>query len=117
MNRKFCIFLVVMTIGIVTPLCAQTTRIVAIRAGHLFDSKSGNMLSNQVVIVSGDKITDVGPADRVQIPSGVQVIDLSQATVLPGLIDAHTHVYSSLNNGARVPQRKKPGRSWPLGMR
>src|SRR5206468_3318542 len=38
-----------------------------------------------------DRIADVGPADRVQIPSGAAVIDLSRATVLPGLIDAHVH--------------------------
>jgi imidazolonepropionase-like amidohydrolase len=111
MNRKFCVCMLVIALGIVAPLCAQTPRAVAIRAGHLFDSKAGKMLSDQVVLVNGDKITDVGPADRVQIPSGVQVIDLSQATVLPGLIDAHTHVYSSLSNGARVTTSKE---AWTL---
>src|SRR6266436_5712082 len=111
MNRKFCVCMLVMALGIVAPLCAQTPRAVAIRAGHLFDSKAGKMLSDQVVLIDGEKITDVGPADRVQIPSGVQVIDLSQATVLPGLIDAHTHVYSSLSNGARVNTSKE---AWTL---
>src|ERR1700747_1007962 len=107
MNVKLRVCLLVMMFGMVGPLCAQTPRAVAIRAGHLFDSKAGKMLSDQVVLVNGDKITDVGPADRVQIPSGVQVIDLSQATVLPGLIDAHTHVYSSLSSGARVNTSKE----------
>src|SRR6266481_8747591 len=111
MNRKFCACMLLMALGIVAPLCAQTPRAVAIRAGHLFDSKAGKMLSDQVVLVNGDKITDVGPADKVQIPAGVQVIDLSQATVLPGLIDAHTHVYSSLSNGARVTTSKE---AWTL---
>jgi imidazolonepropionase-like amidohydrolase len=65
---------------------------VAIRAGRLFDSKSGAMLKDQVILMKGDRITAVGPADRVQIPPGAEVIDLSRATVLPGLIDRHVHL-------------------------
>jgi imidazolonepropionase-like amidohydrolase len=65
---------------------------VAIRAGRLFDSKAGVMLKDQVVLIKGDRITAVGQADRVQIPPGAEVIDLSRATVLPGLIDRHVHL-------------------------
>src|SRR3984957_878910 len=65
-------------------------QVVAIRAGQMFDSRSGSMLPNQVVLIRGDRITEVGPA--VQIPTGARVIDLSTATVLPGMIDAHVHV-------------------------
>src|SRR5271154_1189121 len=65
---------------------------VAIRAGRLFESKSGVMLKDQVVLIKGDRITAVGPADRVSIPQGMQVVDLSRATVLPGLIDRHVHL-------------------------
>jgi imidazolonepropionase-like amidohydrolase len=68
------------------------TQVLAIRAGRLFDPKSGTNLPHQVVLISGDKIIDVGPADRVQIPTDARVIDLSQATVLPGLIDGHVHL-------------------------
>jgi len=83
---------------------------VAVRAGRLFDPKSGTNLMNQVIVIKGDRITEVGPADHVQIPQGAQVIDLSRATVLPGLIDRHVHLmqdpfpndgraaYSGLNN-------------------
>jgi imidazolonepropionase-like amidohydrolase len=110
-NRKLVAGLFFAALGAVAPLWSQTSRVVAVRAGHLFNSKSGTMLANQVVLIDGEKITDVGPADRVQIPAGVQVIDLSQATVLPGLIDAHTHVYSSLSNGARVTTSKE---AWTL---
>src|SRR6476646_7697337 len=65
---------------------------VAVRAGRMFDPKSGTNLSNQVILIKGDRIVDVGPADKIQIPAGVPVIDLSRATVLPGLIDAHVHL-------------------------
>jgi imidazolonepropionase-like amidohydrolase len=65
---------------------------VAVRAGRLFDPRSGRNLTNQVILIKGDRITDVGPSDRVQIPQGAAVIDLSRATVLPGLIDRHVHV-------------------------
>jgi imidazolonepropionase-like amidohydrolase len=111
MNRKFLVALLLASFVTATPLWAQSSQIVAVRAGHLFDSKSGQMLSNQVVLINGDKIFDVGAADRVQIPSGARVIDLSQATVMPGFVDAHTHVYSSLSAAARVTTTKE---AWTL---
>jgi imidazolonepropionase-like amidohydrolase len=72
---------------------AQTPSRVAIRAGRLFDSRSGRLKENQIILVEGEKITAVGPASALAVPSGTQVIDLSKATVLPGLIDGHTHVF------------------------
>ncbi len=75
-------------------------QVVAIRAGHLFDARSGTMLANQVVLVRGERIVDVGPS--VQIPAGATVIDLSAATVMPGMIDAHVHVNSG---GASLAMR------------
>src|SRR5579871_5861376 len=56
------------------------------------------MLSNQVVLIQGEKITQVGPAASVTIPSGAKVFDLSRATVLPGLIDGHVHLTDAQGN-------------------
>src|SRR3989440_134663 len=79
--------------------CPQAPRVVAVRAGRLFNSKTGQMLTKQVVLLQGDRITDVGPEAQIKIPAGTQVIDLSQATVLPGLIDAHTHMFNTPKPG------------------
>ena len=69
---------------------APKDQVVAIRAGRLFDSRSGTMLANQVVLIKGDRITDVGAG--LAIPTGASVIDLSNATVMPGMIDTHVHL-------------------------
>ena len=66
-------------------------QVVAIRAGRLFDSRAGTLLNNQVIVIRGDRIADVGAS--VSIPADARVIDLSSATVLPGMIDAHVHLF------------------------
>src|SRR5690242_15304869 len=81
---------------------AQTT---AIRAGRLFDPKTGTDLQNQIILVNGERITDVGPATAVKIPAGARVIDLSFATVLPGLIDGHVHLTDG--KGDQIAEAKK----------
>jgi imidazolonepropionase-like amidohydrolase len=88
---KSAVFLLLATLA--TPLMAQDLQMTAIRAGRLFDSRSGKVLENQIVLVEGEIVIAVGPAGQVQIPAGAQIIDLSKATVLPGLIDGHTHVF------------------------
>ncbi|HZQ70941.1 MAG TPA: amidohydrolase family protein [Terriglobales bacterium] len=67
--------------------CAQT---IAIKAGHLIDPDSGKVLTDQIVLIEGSKIQAVG--HDLAIPANAKVIDLSKMTVLPGLIDCHTHV-------------------------
>jgi imidazolonepropionase-like amidohydrolase len=62
-----------------------------IRAGHLFDAASENLRDNVVIVVEGDRIKSVESAN-VAIPAGSTIVDLSHATVLPGLIDCHTHL-------------------------
>jgi imidazolonepropionase-like amidohydrolase len=64
--------------------------ITAVKAGRLIDPETGTSTNNQVILIQGEKITAVGP--NLAIPSGATVIDLSALTVLPGLVDAHTHM-------------------------
>jgi imidazolonepropionase-like amidohydrolase len=63
-----------------------------VRAGQLLDVRSGKMLANQVIVIRDEKIERITSADQVQIPSGATVVDLSHSTILPGLIDCHTHI-------------------------
>lgn len=66
---------------------SQTT---ALRVGHLIDPASGTTTQNQIILVKGRQIVDVGP--DVAVPEDAEVIDLSNAWVMPGLMDAHTHI-------------------------
>jgi imidazolonepropionase-like amidohydrolase len=64
--------------------------VTAIRVGRLLDPEAGRILTNQIIVIEGNKIRDVGP--NVAIPAGAQVIDLSRMTVMPGLVDSHNHL-------------------------
>ncbi len=77
------------------PPQARTNESVAIRAGRLFDGKSDALKIQQVVLIEGTRIVTVGSANDVRIPAGTEVLDLTNFTVLPGLIDGHTHVFTS----------------------
>jgi imidazolonepropionase-like amidohydrolase len=81
--------------GILLCLCGAFAHAAArtiIKAGKIIDVKTGKESSSQAIIIEGDKIVSVGPAAAVQATSSDRTVDLSNATVLPGLIDAHTHL-------------------------
>jgi imidazolonepropionase-like amidohydrolase len=92
MQSKDALRTLVGILSAATMLWSQAAPTTAIRAGKLFDPNSGRMLVDQVVLIRGELITDAGPAVGVSIPAGAAVIDLSGATVLPGLIDGHVHL-------------------------
>src|SRR6202158_383209 len=94
MKLRRCLYLLIGSLFCIGVCWAQQAapapKTVVIRAGHLLDVKTGKTLTTQIIVIQGDKIASVG-ADT-QVPDGAQVVDLSNATVLPGLIDAHTHI-------------------------
>jgi imidazolonepropionase-like amidohydrolase len=87
--RSVAVALLVLLAGPLNPLCAAESTI-AIRAGQVIDTLAGRLTGTQVILVRDGLIADVGPA--VQVPAGARTIDLSAYTVLPGLMDAHTHL-------------------------
>ncbi len=88
--RRIVISLV-LGVSVATSLAAQApATLTAIRAGRLLDPELGRVLANQVILLEGTRIREVGP--NVAIPANARVIDLSQMTVLPGLVDAHNHL-------------------------
>ncbi len=66
----------------------------AIRVGTLIDGHGGEPLSDAVVLVDGDKISQVSSAQEVEIPPGAEVLDAGDKTLLPGLVDAHVHIHT-----------------------
>src|SRR5881296_4074517 len=89
---KFTHFIFLFTIAPAfwTEPAIAADQIIALKAARLFDGKSRALTQNGVVLVQGDKIADAGA--NVAIPPGAQVIDLGDATLSPGFMDAHTHV-------------------------
>src|SRR6266704_6253705 len=78
---------------------------IVLKAARLFDGKSKALMQNGVVIVQGDKIVDVG--NNLSVPDGARVIDLGDATLSPGFMDAHTHLtldYSGNYNQRRLDE-------------
>ncbi len=76
------------------PASAQNKEIILIKAGQLVDVRGGRVLTNQAILIEGERIKEVGDAASVtsRAPANARVIDLSNATVLPGLIDCHVHL-------------------------
>ncbi|MEN3336565.1 MAG: hypothetical protein V7647_241 [Acidobacteriota bacterium] len=109
--HRFAPRLLALLLAAASPIHAQTsppsapTR-VAVRAGRLIDGLGGAPVTDAVILIDNDRITAVGRG--LAIPAGARVIDLSRSTVLPGFIDAHTHVTSQPANYMEDLFRKSP---------
>src|SRR5262245_14834934 len=79
--------------------------VTAIKAGKLVDVDAGQVRSNQTIVIRGNKIEAVG--SNVAAPAGAKVLDFSQRTVLPGLIDCHTHLVGNANEPDPVTELTK----------
>jgi imidazolonepropionase-like amidohydrolase len=92
-KKVHCAVAVVLVVGCVYSI-AQTTRQVAVHAGRLLDVKTGKMLADQTLVIEDGRIVSMAASAEAKIPTDAVRIDLPNATVLPGLIDAHTHLTS-----------------------
>jgi imidazolonepropionase-like amidohydrolase len=94
---KNCLLIFLLTVGVQASAqqanVPSASSVVAIRAGSLIDGKSATPRRDQVIMIRGNHIESVTDASSARIPEGATVIDLSQSTVLPGLIDCHTHIF------------------------
>jgi len=86
------IFSLAVTLFAATQLAARSlSPSTLVKANQLLDPRNGNVLSPAAVLIEDNKIKEVGPPSKVQAPSGAKIIELGKATLLPGLIDSHTH--------------------------
>ncbi len=93
MRKKICTAVVAVSLFLLgTHGIAQTSRHVVVHAGHLLDVKTGKLLADQTLVIEDGRIISTGGAAEAKIPGDAVRIELPNATVLPGLIDAHTHL-------------------------
>ena len=90
--KKLCPLVILFLLLLINILLSQT---VAIKAGNLIDPATGKILANQIIIIENSKITVVG--SNIKIPGSSEIIDLSAFSVLPGLIDVHTHLCTDVD--------------------
>lgn len=109
---KLCVLCPLLGLVLSSVLSAadSTPALTAIRAGRLIDPKAGAVLTDQVIVIEGERVKAVGSAaDLLKgLPAGTKIIDLNNATVLPGLIDCHTHVTGQPENFYEDLFRKSP---------
>lgn len=105
LTKAVLTFVVAATFHLPQFLLAQAAQerphVLAIKCGQLIDGKSDTPLQDAVILISGERIEQVGA--KVAIPAGARIIDLSDHTVLPGLIDTHTHICLTPENPAGSP--------------
>ncbi|HVA72059.1 MAG TPA: amidohydrolase family protein [Candidatus Limnocylindrales bacterium] len=109
MRRKAILICAVLTFVCLLLLpCAVFTQVPNqeyVRAGKLLDIHSGRVLTDMMIVIDGNRIARVAKADEISVPAGATVVDLSNAFVLPGLIDAHEHIFLTGEDNGRYDQQ------------
>jgi imidazolonepropionase-like amidohydrolase len=97
--RAFLILSLVTTINLASAIAA-TKELILLKTTRLIDTRTGELLTNQAILIDGNKITEVGPSNRVgqHASDTIRVVDLTGLTVLPGLVDCHAHVLGNLKD-------------------
>jgi len=95
-RTKLYLFLIMLQIAVVSAV-AQTPTRTLLRTGHLLDVKNGSEATGQTIIITGDRITAIAPTASTPKQPGDIEIDLTKYTVMPGLIDVHTHITMANN--------------------
>ena len=98
LSTTILMFWLLSTLGIAQEPSRQTPQRAIVHAGKLLDVRSGKTLTDQAIVIEGDKIVSVGPMSQASRSAGDRLIDLPNATVLPGLTDAHTHLTGDPQN-------------------
>jgi len=99
-------FSIAMTLLFAIQEAPAPQKVYAITAARLIDGQSMSVVENAVVVVSGGVVTEVGRSGSVEIPQGAERIDLGDQTILPGLIDGHTHIAGRSDSRLREGQRE-----------
>ena len=97
--RAFLILSLVTTINLASAIAA-TKELILLKTTRLIDTRTGELLTNQAILIDGNKITEVGPSNRLgqHASDTIRVVDLTGLTVLPGLVDCHAHVLGNLKD-------------------
>ncbi|WP_158942104.1 amidohydrolase family protein [Granulicella sp. S190] len=112
---KLFMFLIMLQIVAIAAM-AQTTTRTLVRTGHLLDVKTGAEPAAQTIIVTGDRITAIAPTASTPKQPGDTEIDLSRYTVMPGLIDVHTHLTNANNFDPYFELSMTPGKEAIIGV-
>jgi len=113
--RLFSFFIATIVAFVCGRTLASTT---LVKAGRLFDPRSGNVLSPAAVLIENDKIKEVGSQQQLQAhaPDDVKMIDLGNATLLPGLIDGHTHLFLDIVRPAEAESQRHENGTFAPGL-
>lgn len=113
---RFCVLALAMAASATQLHSQAASPITLVKAGRLLDPRSGQVIAPAAVLIDGDKIKQVGSASQITVPAGAKIIDLGTATLLPGLIDSHTHLFLDIIVPPELEQQRHANRLFAPGL-